>query len=124
MTARKKPDQAPLVPAVSDSSNHRLAWNRERLASIDERALIDDQIASAQRIADHCKAESDSIYEARVVYADRARTRDHEDADKILEAATEALRIRQSELDRVISGLEAAINASSKNHADGVQSGE
>lgn len=122
VTTRKKPETPAQVPAVADSSPHRLSWNRDRLLAIDERAMIDEQIASAARINAHSKSEADEIYETRVFYADKARNREHEDADKILTATTEALHLRQAELDRVISGLDAALNASGKNRSDGFQS--
>lgn len=112
------------MPAIVESTSERLGWNRSIENARDERTLIDEQIASAGRTAEATKAEATAVRDARFNYANSAMDREYADADKILAATTESLRARQRDIDRVIAGLSAAINASSENQSDGVQSGE
>ena len=107
-------------PAVVESSAHRLQWQREINNARDERALIDEQIASAERTCEHQKSEATITRDARITYANAAMDREYSDAEKIREATARSLRNRQADLDRVISGLSAAVDASGDDRADGV----
>ena len=110
------------MPAIVQSSAQRLSWQREIMNARDERDLIDAQIQSAERTCAATKTEAVSVHDARVTYANSAMDREFEDADKILAATSQALRNRQSDLDRVIAGLGAAIDASGPGNDDGVSS--
>ncbi len=110
------------LPAIVESATQRLGWNRDIQNARDERALIDEQIKSAERICAATKTEAIAVRDARVNYADAAMEREHADADKILTATTTNVRHRQADLDRVINGLGAAINASGEDKPDGVSS--
>ena len=110
------------LPVIVESATQRLTWHRDIQNAKDERALIDEQIASAERTNAATKTEAVAVRDARVNYANAAMDREYADADKILVATTTNLRTRQTDLDRVISGLSAAIDASGENQPDGVQS--
>jgi len=108
-------------PVLLESAGHAVVWQRERLNAIDERELIDAQIASATRTRDNTIAEATSVRDARIATADRAMEREVDDATEIFTATVGALQSRQSDLDRVIAGLSAAIDASGSEKSDGVQ---
>lgn len=108
------------IPAIVESSTHRLAWTRDIQNARDERALIDEQIASAERTAAVTKSEAVAVRDARINYANQAMEREYADADKILAANTANLRHRQSDLDRIIAGLGAAVDAVSSDKPDRV----
>lgn len=110
------------MPVVNESASHRLVWKREIQNAQDERELIEYQIESAGRVCQNSKDEAVRIRDARISYANSAMDREYADAEKILAAATANLRSRQNDLGRVIDGFEAAIDASSPNKSDGVQS--
>lgn len=121
-TAMTSAELPATLPAIVESASRRLAWQREIQDAKDERDLIDAQLQSAERIAEATKREATTVRDARIEYANQAMDREYADADKILAATTANLRNRQSDLDRVISGLGAAMSASSENPPDGVQS--
>lgn len=108
------------LPAIVESATQRLTWTRDIQNARDERALIDEQIQSAERICAAAKTEAVAVRDARINYANQAMDREYADADKILAATTTNLRHRQSDLDRVIKGLSAAVNASGEDKPDGV----
>lgn len=110
------------MPAVVESSSQRLAWQREIANVQDERAMIDEQIASAHRTFDNIQSEANEVCAARIRYAHTACEREHADAAKILTATTAALETRQADLDRIIAGLSAAVDASADN-GNGFQAG-
>lgn len=100
-------------PVIMESSSSTAAWQRERLNAMDECDLIDAQIASAERTFENTKNEATAVRDARIATADRAMEREIDDGSKILEATVAALKFRKDDLGRVISGLDAAIGASS-----------
>lgn len=121
MSAEMNTSELPAtLPAIVESATQRLTWNRDIQNARDERALIDEQIQSAERICAATKVEAVSVRDARINYANQAMDREYADAEKILAATTTNLRNRQADLDRVINGLGAALNASGHDNADGV----
>lgn len=120
--ATTKTAEPAAMPVIVESSAQRLAWQRDMQNARDERDLIDAQIHSAERTAVATKTEATAIRDARINYANSAMDREYADAEKILAATTASLRNRQFDLDRVITGLGAAINASGENQPDGVPS--
>lgn len=108
------------LPAIVESDAQRLTWTRDIQNARDERALIDEQIQSAERICGATKTEAVAVRDARINYANQAMDREYADADKILAATATNLRHRQADLDRVIKGLSAAVDASGEDKPDGV----
>lgn len=108
------------MPAIVESSTERLGWKRSIDNALDERGLIDEQIASAERTNAATKKEAVAVRDARINYANQAMDREYADADKILAATIQSLHARQVDLDRIIAGLSAAIDASGSGDGDGV----
>jgi hypothetical protein len=99
------------MPAVVESSAQRMAWLREIQNDKDEQGLIDAQIESLRRVNASARDEAERICNARIDAAHRAMEREVEDADKIMEAGTAALRQRYDDLAKMIRGREAAMSA-------------
>lgn len=112
-TAMTTTELAATMPAVVESSTQRLAWSRDIANAKDERGLIDMQIESVRRTAEHARDEADQICIARVGAANSARDRELSDIAKVETAGVQSLQSRQSDIDRMIAGFEAAMAATS-----------
>lgn len=99
------------MPALIESHTQRLTWQRQVADLNDERGLIDQQIASAERIHGGVCSEAQAIQYRRVQAAQNACDRAVDDADAILDATRSALQQRQADLDRTLAGLQAALDA-------------
>lgn len=99
-------------PLYQESDLQRVAWLRQIQDANDEKGLIEEQKESLVRINTLMKDEAQRIYDARVSTAREAMNRESSDADKIMKAGVHALDQRSADLDKVISGLTAAVGAS------------
>lgn len=99
------------MPILLESNAQIVQWQRELANAKDERALVDEQIASAQRVRNATADEADRVMDATVHYAREARDRAVADADKLTAATIEGYRQRQFDIDRKIGGFAAALNA-------------
>jgi chromosome segregation ATPase len=99
------------MPILLESNAQIVQWQRELANAKDERALVDEQIESAQRVRNATADEADRVMDATVHYAREARDRAVADADKLTLATVTGYRGRQVDIDQKIAGFEAAIAA-------------
>lgn len=99
------------MPILLESNAQIVQWQRELANAKDERALVDEQIESAQRVRNATADEADRVMDATIHYAREARDRAVADADKLTLATVTGYRGRQADIDQKIAGFEAAIAA-------------
>ena len=99
------------MPILLESNAQIVQWQRELANAKDERALVDEQIESAQRVRNAIADEADRVMDATVFYAREARDRAVADADKLTLATVTGYCGRQADIDQKIAGFEAAIAA-------------
>lgn len=105
------------MPVLVESNAQIVQWQRELANADTERALIDEQIESAQRVRNAIADEAQRIFDATVHAADQVKARAVSDADKMCAATIEGLRRRQTTLDGIKAGLTAAVAATSQSVA-------
>jgi hypothetical protein len=98
------------MPILLESNAQIVQWQREIANALDERGLIDEQIASAGRIRKWAENEASITYDAKCRTAHSAMLREVMDAEKLEAATVEGLRRRQENLGAVIAGLRAAVS--------------
>ena len=99
-------------PLYQESNLQRVTWLRQIQDANDEKGLIEAQKESLLRKYDFMRDEAQRIYDARISIAREAQDREVSDADKIMKAGIQALDQRHADLDKVVSGLTAAVGAS------------
>jgi len=99
-------------PLYQESNLQRVTWLRQIQDANDEKGLIEEQKESLLRKYDFMRDEAQRIYDARISIAREAQDREVSDADKIMKAGIQALDQRHADLDKVVSGLTAAVGAS------------
>jgi hypothetical protein len=99
------------MPILLESNAQIVQWQRELANAKDERALVDEQIESAQRVRNAIADEADRVMDATVFYARECRDRAVADTDKLTAATIEGYRQRQFDIDRKIGGFAAALAA-------------
>jgi predicted TIM-barrel enzyme len=102
------------MPILLESNAQIVQWQREIANALDERGLIDEQIASANRIRKWAENEASITYDAKCKAALKAMNREVADAEKLEAATVEGLRRRQENLGAIISGLQAAVSETTK----------
>ena len=99
------------MPILLESNAQIVQWQRELANAKDERALVDEQIASAKRVQTATVEEADRVMDATVHYAREARDRTVADTDKLTAATIEGYHQRQADIDRKMGGFVAALAA-------------
>jgi len=99
-------------PLYQESNLQRVTWLRQIQDANDEKGLIEEQKESLLRKYDFMRDEAQRIYDARISIAREAQDREVSDADKIMKAGIQALDQRHADLNKVVSGLTAAVGAS------------
>lgn len=99
------------MPILLESNAQIVQWQRELANAKDERAFVDEQIESAQRVRNATADEADRVMDAAVHFARNARDRAVADADKLTLAAVTGFKGRQADIDLKIAGYVAAIEA-------------
>lgn len=98
-------------PALVDSEVMRLKWKRDLQDADIELSLIDEQLASAERIRNTVSAEALTVRDAEVAAADARMDGKRNDADRVCKATTEALNRRRDDVLMMRAGIEQAIEA-------------